>query len=315
MRMMQEDGLAVVRHVKQNLASGKVGVHGVSLGGSVASYVAANLKVDFLFVDRSFQLLQAVGYWWGGLPLLYLFKFLTFGGWPDESLDNFRNCKPDTYKLLSCDPNDQIIPEIASVKTGLAIDVIKSQFDGQFGRRHNVTFRKTIVQNHLLSDDQKRVLSEDLLYMAQTFVDLSFLKIYRRQAFYLQTQSLGPDALQDERLSHQFKNMDGFNTSQKMSGVLKSLDTSSRHRKAPTAIDRPDTLFEQAPQEQVESLADDDLPSRCYTRESLPSSMSKKQGKLLDKIETFYMLGPGQVNEGLNMAQAFACLEHFMKLA
>ena len=54
MRMMQEDGLAVVKHVKQNMVTGKVGVHGVSLGGSVASYIAANVKVDFLFCDRSF---------------------------------------------------------------------------------------------------------------------------------------------------------------------------------------------------------------------------------------------------------------------
>ena len=78
MKMLQQDGLEVVKYVKANFARGKLGVHGVSLGGSVASFIAANTRLDFVFIDRSFQSLKAVSYWWGGLPLLWIFKFFTF---------------------------------------------------------------------------------------------------------------------------------------------------------------------------------------------------------------------------------------------
>lgn len=86
MQTMQKDGLAVVKHVKENVVSGKVGVHGVSLGGSIANYIASKLKLDFAFIDRSFQSLQSIAYWFGGRAILWVFRIFTFGGWPDHSL-------------------------------------------------------------------------------------------------------------------------------------------------------------------------------------------------------------------------------------
>ena len=55
MQKLQQDGEHVTKYVKSSLVTGKVGVHGVSLGGSVASYIATKVQLDFLFVDRSFQ--------------------------------------------------------------------------------------------------------------------------------------------------------------------------------------------------------------------------------------------------------------------
>ena len=89
MHKLQQDGEHVTKYVKSSLVTGKVGVHGVSLGGSVASYIASKVQLDFLFVDRSFQSLQSIAYWVGGSPLLWIFKIFTFGGWPDNGLQNF----------------------------------------------------------------------------------------------------------------------------------------------------------------------------------------------------------------------------------
>jgi alpha/beta superfamily hydrolase len=89
MAKIQQDGEAVANYVRKNLVSGKVGVHGESLGGSVAAHIASHVKLDFVFVNRTFSSLQHVAYFIGGKLLVYLFKFLTFGGWPDKGLENF----------------------------------------------------------------------------------------------------------------------------------------------------------------------------------------------------------------------------------
>lgn len=53
---IRKDGECVLRHFKEHFyLTNKFGIHGQSLGGSVASYIARRVKVDFLFVDRSFE--------------------------------------------------------------------------------------------------------------------------------------------------------------------------------------------------------------------------------------------------------------------
>jgi hypothetical protein len=50
------DGEKVYQYVKSSLnITGKVGIHGESLGGCVASYVAKKNKLDFVFADRTFS--------------------------------------------------------------------------------------------------------------------------------------------------------------------------------------------------------------------------------------------------------------------
>lgn len=91
MKRFQTDGEHVARHVRSTLVTGKVGIHGVSLGGSIASYIASKVQVDMLFVDRSFQSLQHVALALGGKPLLWAFKLFTFGGFTDNGLQNYNN--------------------------------------------------------------------------------------------------------------------------------------------------------------------------------------------------------------------------------
>ena len=61
-----KDGEKVCQYVKSNLDSWKIGVHGESLGGCVASYIAKKCNVDFVFVDRTFAYLPDCAYWMFG---------------------------------------------------------------------------------------------------------------------------------------------------------------------------------------------------------------------------------------------------------
>ena len=116
----------MAKHVKSYVVSGKVGVHGVSLGGSIASHIASKVAVDFLCVDRSFANLQTVVYWLGGRYLVWAFKLFTLGGWPDHILDNFRKANTE-HKVFTADPYDTIIPETTSIKTNLALTLVQDR--------------------------------------------------------------------------------------------------------------------------------------------------------------------------------------------
>ena len=97
------------------------------MGGSVASFIASKTQVDFLFVDRSFASLQAIAYWFGGGPLLWVFKIFTFGGLPDMNLQNYQSVsRAETYKVMSSDANDRIVSDLASIKSGLALKLVRS---------------------------------------------------------------------------------------------------------------------------------------------------------------------------------------------
>lgn len=64
--------------MKSNLVAGKIGIHGESLGGSVASYIASKCHVDFVFSDRTFSSLTDVAKWgFGDRPYGFIFRFFT----------------------------------------------------------------------------------------------------------------------------------------------------------------------------------------------------------------------------------------------
>ena len=100
------------------MVTGKIGIHGESLGGCVASYIAKRNKVDFVFSDRTFaSVLDVAQYRFGGSFIKFLLKFLT--GWSEECEANFHEINGH-YKVLGCDPQDGMIIEMSSLKTGLA---------------------------------------------------------------------------------------------------------------------------------------------------------------------------------------------------
>jgi len=84
----------VLQYVRSNFVTGKIGVHGQSIGGMVSLYVAKKCKVDFVFSDRTFASLDRMAYWLAGKKskvsccsqLVYkVFKTFTLN-WNDNGL-------------------------------------------------------------------------------------------------------------------------------------------------------------------------------------------------------------------------------------
>ena len=51
---IMKDGDKVYQYVRSSMVTGKIGIHGESLGGCVASFIAKKNNVDFIFSDRTF---------------------------------------------------------------------------------------------------------------------------------------------------------------------------------------------------------------------------------------------------------------------
>jgi len=106
----------------------RLGVHGESLGGMIATHIASHCKVDFLFADRTFSALKNVAKYSYGKFLSQLFQVSTC--WKDDSATDF--LESDCYKVLSADPQDNVIIELASLKCGVAKRIIEiDQYDGK----------------------------------------------------------------------------------------------------------------------------------------------------------------------------------------
>jgi hypothetical protein len=94
----------------------RVGVHGESIGGVPAAFLASRNEIAFLFADRTFSSLEQLVTGRGLVPK-EVFRCVT--KWNDNTSKLFiaSNC----YKILSCDTRDEIIPEPASLKTGVSL--------------------------------------------------------------------------------------------------------------------------------------------------------------------------------------------------
>jgi len=100
---------------------GNIGVHGESLGGYVASYLAKQCKVDFLLVDRSFwcfdKLVQAkYGYF-----SQKCFKCIS--GYNVHSDTNYIEAK--CFKVVAQDTFDVVIDSVSGLKNGITLNMLK----------------------------------------------------------------------------------------------------------------------------------------------------------------------------------------------
>mmetsp|Transcript_38161 Transcript_38161/g.110185 ORF Transcript_38161/g.110185 Transcript_38161/m.110185 type:complete len:917 (-) Transcript_38161:97-2847(-) len=114
------DGNAVVEFLKRRGFT-DIGVHGRSIGGIAACNIAQAHAdtIKFLCADRTFSSLARVA------------KF-GFGEWAVKALglsatwaDNLGPyLQARCYKVLICDPKDATVPDIASLRTGVAMDTV-----------------------------------------------------------------------------------------------------------------------------------------------------------------------------------------------
>jgi hypothetical protein len=98
-----------------------MGVHGLSMGGLFASHLARKGLVDFVFADRTFFNLEIVPIYSMGSWARWAIKLFAMWKDMDSTRDYiFANC----YKVMASDPNDEVINDNASLKTGVSLKIV-----------------------------------------------------------------------------------------------------------------------------------------------------------------------------------------------
>ncbi|EGR34165.1 hypothetical protein IMG5_021850 [Ichthyophthirius multifiliis] len=111
-----KDCECIVDYLRIDLKQQKIGIHGQSIGGMIACYVAYSKKLDFLIADRTFSQISDIGQYRLGNKSKQLFRFLT--NWDLQINTSYLNCS--CYKVISFDIKDDIIPYQASLQNGVS---------------------------------------------------------------------------------------------------------------------------------------------------------------------------------------------------
>ena len=144
------DALELFDYAKKKYINyNKFGVYGYSVGGGSAIFVANQRKLDVLICDRNFtnvsEIVKDIPY--VGWFLNYLVKVLNFKY--DYNINEFMNSKnKNICKIVLCDPDDEIIPNSASLKAGISKYIIKN-----YCAKHKLKIKENILELFLGSKD------------------------------------------------------------------------------------------------------------------------------------------------------------------
>jgi hypothetical protein len=113
---VKADAMVVYNYLKSDLKVEKILVHGESIGGMAACYLAKHASIDLLIADRTFASLDAVAMRMMNKTIGYCLKYLGF--WFTDSVADYLDAK--TMKLIVQDVDDLIIHNTSSLKAGIA---------------------------------------------------------------------------------------------------------------------------------------------------------------------------------------------------
>ncbi|CAG9310833.1 unnamed protein product [Blepharisma stoltei] len=122
---LKKDGEIILDYLKKIRKVEKIGIHGESFGGCIAANLARKLNVQFVFLDRCFSSLNEMAFYNFGIVASYIYKYI--GRWHVDVTSDFISC--ECYKILAVDPQDGTIHDLASLKTGIALEIIKKSHE------------------------------------------------------------------------------------------------------------------------------------------------------------------------------------------
>ena len=121
-----DDIINIYDHVLEHFHYNKIAVHGLSIGGIPASYLANKRNINLIIADRTFGSVEDIinTFPFGHKFIYYLAKILFF-----PFVDNTENfMKSNCKKILMNDPEDKTIIDTFSLKTSISKKIIKELF-------------------------------------------------------------------------------------------------------------------------------------------------------------------------------------------
>ena len=123
MKNLSNDGKRLVQYARDVKGFQKIILHGESLGGAIATNIAACTNVNLLIADRTFSNVFDVFASYAGAFIAFV--AVVVGPQNVDCKKNFLEF--DSPKILTCDINDEVIPQQASLKYSL-VEGFRSNF-------------------------------------------------------------------------------------------------------------------------------------------------------------------------------------------
>ena len=149
-----DDILDIYDYMNSNYQYNKIAVHGLSIGGVPATYLASKRNINLIIADRTFGSVTDIIYTFpfANNFLYYLAKIIFFPFVDNTSNFMKGNCK----KILMNDPEDKTIIDTFSLKTSLSKKIIEELF---IIRNPELNIRKissTNILDYALEPDQAK---------------------------------------------------------------------------------------------------------------------------------------------------------------
>jgi hypothetical protein len=150
----------------------KYGAYGYSVGGGSATFLSKNRKLDVLIADRNFMNINEIANnisIFGGI-LSFLAKMLFFKY--DYNVEEFIQSKnKNICKVVLCDPEDDIIPNSSSLKSGISKYIIRKYcIDKKLKKTENILELFLNIENNL---NQANNFIKSILYIMDILIEFN----------------------------------------------------------------------------------------------------------------------------------------------
>ena len=151
---LRSDIIEIYDYMKSLGSYEKIGVHGISIGGIPACYLASKRDINLLVSDRNFGYIADIikDYYFGEI-LIKIYKMFFFSN--SCTIEDFINTK--CYKIIINDPNDQIVKEFGSLKSGISEYIIKNYFRKK--SNNNNESESTNTNNYFVNSEKNTILN------------------------------------------------------------------------------------------------------------------------------------------------------------
>ena len=166
------DIIELFDYIKKKNRYQKYGVFGYSVGGGSATFLAQNRSLDILICDRNYTSITKIArtFWIFGEILYYLQKLLHFKY--EYNVSEFMNSKnKKIYKIVLSDPDDEIIPNYASIKSGISEYIIRQYcIENKLKKTEDILELFLNIENN---SNQKKKFIDSLLYITDILIEFN----------------------------------------------------------------------------------------------------------------------------------------------
>ena len=166
------DVVELFDYIKKKNLYKKYGAYGYSVGGGSATFLCKNRNLDILICDRNYTDISTISRDINifGEFLYYLSKILYFKY--DNNVTEFMKSKNiKICKVVLCDPEDEIIPNSASLKSGISKYIIKEYcIENSLKITENILDLFLNIENNI---NQKNDFIKSLLYIMDIWIEFN----------------------------------------------------------------------------------------------------------------------------------------------